>query len=122
MYDVFGLGQCSLDYVGTFDVYLNVGGGLRVDEPAADLATAVACVSSLKDIPPPERTVFFGEVALTGEIRPVSGTAARLKEAERLGFATAFLPASGNRDLPRTSLELIPVGWLKEAVDRALRF
>src|SRR6187397_3094762 len=74
------------------DVYLNVAGGLRIQEPAADLAAAAALVSSLANAPLPADAVFFGEVSLSGAIRPVAQSAARLKEAQKLGFARAFLP------------------------------
>jgi DNA repair protein RadA/Sms len=76
------------------DVYLNVAGGLRIHEPAADLAAAAALVSSLANAPLPSDAVYFGEVSLSGAIRPVPQTAARLKEAFKLGFARAFVPES----------------------------
>ncbi len=74
------------------DVYLNIVGGYRITEPAADLACAVAMVSALIKIPLPSDTVFLGEVGLTGEIRPVSHTPVRLKEADKLGFKYAIIP------------------------------
>jgi DNA repair protein RadA/Sms len=74
------------------DVYLNVAGGLRINEPAADMAAAAALVSSLANAPLPADAVYFGEVSLSGAIRPVAQTAARLKEAAKLGFKRAVLP------------------------------
>jgi DNA repair protein RadA/Sms len=74
------------------DVYLNVAGGLRIGEPAADLAVAAALCSSLRDRPVPGETVVFGEIGLSGEIRPVAHTDARLKEAAKLGFKKAIVP------------------------------
>jgi DNA repair protein RadA/Sms len=74
------------------DVYLNVAGGLRIQEPAADLAVAAALVSSLVNAPLPPEAVYFGEISLSGAIRPVAQAAARLKEAAKLGFTRAFLP------------------------------
>ena len=74
------------------DVYLNVAGGLRINEPAADLAAAAALVSSLANAPLPADAVYFGEVSLSGAVRPVAQTAARLKEAQKLGFARAIVP------------------------------
>ena len=74
------------------DVYLNVAGGLRIQEPAADLAAAAALVSSLANAPLPADAVYFGEISLSGAVRPVAQTAARLKEAQKLGFARAMLP------------------------------
>lgn len=74
------------------DVYLNVAGGLKVTEPAADIAVAAALISSLSQIPLPDETVVFGELSLSGDIRSVSQTDARLKEAAKLGFTRAFMP------------------------------
>ncbi|UCH72894.1 MAG: DNA repair protein RadA [Rhodospirillales bacterium] len=74
------------------DVYLNVAGGLRISEPAADLAVAAALISSLTGRPAPEDCVVFGEIGLSGEVRPVAQTQARLKEAAKLGFSAAIAP------------------------------
>ena len=79
--------------LGMHDVYLNVAGGLRITEPAADLAAAAALVSSLSGAPLPPDTVYFGEIGLSGAIRPVSQAPARLKEAAKLGFSAAVAPA-----------------------------
>src|ERR1700744_3821380 len=79
--------------IGASDVYLNVAGGLKIAEPAADLAAAAALVSSLGGEPLPRDCVFFGEISLSGDIRPVPQAEARLKEASKLGFKTAFVPA-----------------------------
>ncbi|MBP7064889.1 DNA repair protein RadA [Ferrovibrio sp.] len=84
--------RCGLRFAGC-DVFLNVAGGLRVVEPAADLAVAAALLSALADSPAPARSVFFGEVSLAGEVRPVSQAEARLKEAAKLGFHQAIMPA-----------------------------
>jgi DNA repair protein RadA/Sms len=89
--------------LGSHDVYLNVAGGLRIQEPAADLAVAAALVSSLVNAPLPPDAVFFGEVSLSGAIRPVSQTSARLKEAAKLGFTRAFLPESAQAESPSES-------------------
>jgi DNA repair protein RadA/Sms len=75
------------------DIYLNVAGGYRVNEPAADLAAAAALVSSLSGLALPADCVYFGEISLSGAVRPVAHTAQRLKEAEKLGFAQAVFPA-----------------------------
>ena len=82
------------------DVYLNVAGGLRVQEPAADVAAAAALVSSLVRAPLPADAVYFGEVSLSGAVRPVAQTAARLKEAQKLGFTKAILPEAANNEAP----------------------
>jgi DNA repair protein RadA/Sms len=79
--------------LGMHDVYLNVAGGLRISEPAADLAAAAALISSLSGSPLPSDTVYFGELGLSGAIRPVAQAPARLKEAAKLGFARAVSPA-----------------------------
>jgi DNA repair protein RadA/Sms len=78
--------------LGTHDVYLNVAGGMRADEPAADLAAAAALVSSLTGAPLPAEQVYFGEIGLSGAARPVIHAGARLKEAGKLGFKHAVLP------------------------------
>src|SRR5450631_1984260 len=84
--------RCGLA-IGANDIYLNVAGGLRVSEPAADLAVAAALISALTEQPVPADTVVFGEIGLSGEVRAVSQTEARLKEAAKLGFASALTPA-----------------------------
>jgi len=80
--------------LSSHDVYLNVAGGLRIQEPAADLAAAAALVSSLAAAPLPAEAVQFGEISLSGAIRPVPQAPARLKEAQKLGFTAAFIPES----------------------------
>ncbi|KQT50810.1 DNA repair protein RadA [Aureimonas sp. Leaf454] len=86
--------------LGQHDVYLNVAGGFRISEPAADLAVAAALVSSLSGLALPTDCVYFGEISLSGAVRPVAHAAQRLKEAEKLGFAQAVLP-SLSADLPK---------------------
>ena len=82
------------------DVFLNVAGGLRIHEPAADLAVAAALMSSLSNTAFPNDTVVFGEISLSGAVRPVAQTTARLKEASKLGFATALSALPANQDTP----------------------
>jgi len=84
--------RCGLAFGGR-DVYLNVAGGLKIAEPAADLAVAAALISSLVDKPLPADGVVFGEIALSGDVRPAGRADARLKEAEKLGFTRAITPA-----------------------------
>ena len=86
--------RCGLQ-LGAFDVYLNVAGGLRISEPAADLAVAAALISSYTNNPVPARTVVFGEISLSGAIRPVAQSGARLREARKLGFDMVFAPPRG---------------------------
>jgi len=88
--------------LGQHDVYLNVAGGYRIREPAADMAIASALVSSLAGLALPADCVYFGEVSLSGAVRPVAHTSQRLKEAEKLGFSAAVLPAA-SPDLPKGS-------------------
>jgi len=83
--------RCGLS-IGANDVYLNVAGGLRIAEPAADLAVAAALLSAATQQPVPADTVVFGEIGLSGEVRPVAQPEARLKEAGKLGFAAAWMP------------------------------
>jgi DNA repair protein RadA/Sms len=85
--------RCGIGFGGQ-DVYLNVAGGLRVTEPAADLAVAAALISSAFDAPLPPNCVIFGEISLSGTVRPVGQTDSRLKEAVKLGFKQALLPTS----------------------------
>ena len=83
--------RCGLSFSGR-DVYLSVAGGLRITEPAADLAVAAALISALADVPLPKQCVAFGEVALSGEVRSAGRSDLRLKEATKLGFTDAFAP------------------------------
>jgi DNA repair protein RadA/Sms len=83
--------RCGLSFSGR-DVYLSVAGGLRITEPAADLAVAAALISALADVPLPKQCVAFGEVALSGEVRSAGRSDLRLKEAAKLGFTDAFAP------------------------------
>ncbi|TAL80815.1 MAG: hypothetical protein EPN75_06380, partial [Beijerinckiaceae bacterium] len=79
--------------LGQHDIYLNVAGGLKVNEPAADLAAAAALISSVTGQSLPTGSVFFGEIGLSGQIRPVAHSVPRLKEAAKLGFTRALVPA-----------------------------
>src|SRR5881296_2204800 len=90
--------------LGGHDVYLNVAGGLRVQEPAADLAAAAALISSFADVPLPADAVYFGEISLSGAVRPVAQAAARLKEAGKLGFTRAFAPEAARETGAEPSL------------------
>ncbi len=97
------------------DVFVNVAGGLSVREPAADLAVAMAIVSSKKDTPIPEDLVIFGELGLSGEVRAVHFGDMRLKEAKRFGFKRAIIPAKLEMEIE--GMEIYPVSTLREAVD-----
>lgn len=103
----------------TCDLFVNVAGGLSLDDPAADLATIAALASSFRERAIPPRTLLLGEVGLAGEVRAVSQPELRLAEAARLGFERAVLPAANARhaDVPR-GLEVVPVETVGEALDR----
>src|SRR5512140_635264 len=108
--------HCGVKLSG-YDVYLNVAGGLRIQEPAADLAAAAALVSSLVNAPLPTDAVYFGEISLSGAVRPVAQTAARLKEAAKLGFGRAVLPESARGEVGSDAgLALHTVGGLTSLV------
>jgi DNA repair protein RadA/Sms len=100
--------RCGMG-LGMNDVFLNVAGGLRISEPAADLAVAAALVSAATDRPTDPGTVYFGEIGLSGEIRQVAQAEARLREAKKLGFEAATLP----RRVARGSAPLAAVPGLK---------
>lgn len=100
---------------GNAEVYLNVSGGIRVVDPAADLAVAAALVSAHLDQPVPAGTLAFGEIALSGEVRPVAHAGLRLKEAEKLGFRSAFAPA-GTKGVGK--LGTTGIATVKALVDR----
>lgn len=105
-------------YFSNVDAYINVVGGLRLDEPAVDLAVAVALVSSLKDVPISENALAFGEIGLAGEIRSVSHSQARVVEAYRLGFKSCVLPYQNLKSIPdnvRERINLIGVRNVREA-------
>ncbi|MCE2510272.1 MAG: DNA repair protein RadA [Alphaproteobacteria bacterium] len=112
--------RCGLA-LGGQDVYLNVAGGLRIAEPAADLAVAAALVSAFRDAPFPQAAVVFGEIGLSGEVRAVSQRDARLKEAAKLGFREAFAPparkpAKGAGKLPLPLREIRHLSELPAAL------
>ncbi|MFP4002912.1 MAG: DNA repair protein RadA [Alphaproteobacteria bacterium] len=105
--------RCGLS-LSTHDVYLNVAGGLRITEPAADLAVSAALTSALLGIALPRETVVFGEVSLSGAVRPVPQAESRLKEAAKLGFRQAIAPARAKGAEAAPSLPLTPVKALHE--------
>jgi DNA repair protein RadA/Sms len=110
--------RCGLA-LGGYDVYLNVAGGMRISEPAADLAVAAALVSSRLDKPVPAGMVVFGEIGLGGEVRAVGQVEQRLREAEKLGFTDALIPPLGARRKGQASkLQLHPIDHLARLVER----
>ncbi len=101
--------------IGTRDVYLNVAGGLRITEPAADLAAAAALLSALSHEPVADKTVIFGEIGLSGEVRPVGQSEARLREAAKLGFLNAYAPP---RHGGETIMRVAEVRHVRQLVER----
>ena len=106
--------RCGLGF-GDKDVYLNVAGGLRISEPAADLAAAAALASSAFDQALPQDCVVFGEISLSGEVRIVSRAESRLKEAAKLGFAQALGPTGVE---PGKAMRFTGVSRLGDAIRR----
>ncbi len=111
--------RCGLS-VGANDIYLNIAGGLRIVEPAADLAVAAALVSALTETPVPADTVVFGEIGLSGRVRPVAHAEARLKEAAKLGFTEAWVPAGRTARSKEGvgGIAATGIGHLSELVER----
>jgi len=103
------------------DAYVNVVGGVRLYEPAVDLAVAVSVASSFRDRPTGPRDVYVGEVGLTGEVRSVARLEQRLAEARQMGFQNAIVPRKNLRSLtPPEGLKIIGVGSVEEALEVAL--
>ena len=96
--------RCGIPFAG-LDVYLNVAGGMKISEPAADLAVAAALMSAREDVALPAETVIFGEISLSGALRPAPQTESRLKEAQKLGFTAAIAPAGG-KTVPNSGMTL----------------
>ncbi len=106
--------RCGLG-LGGKDIFLNVAGGLKLREPAADLAVAAALISSFADRPVPDRSVVFGEVGLSGEIRTVPHTEARLREAEKLGFSQALVAPMRTRT--RSPISVVEMPRLQSLIE-----
>jgi DNA repair protein RadA/Sms len=103
--------------IGANDIYLNVAGGMRINEPAADLAVAAALISSLTGSPLPSDSVYFGEVSLAGGVRPVVHGSLRLREAQKLGFKSVATGRIGNADR-HSGLDVSEYTALAELVGR----
>lgn len=108
--------RCGISFA-TAEVYLNIAGGYRLSDPAADLAVAAALVSALSERPVPQEAVIMGEIALSGEVRPVAHAGLRLKESCKLGFDRAWVPAGTDQS---GGISLTRFGKLKELVDQIL--
>ena len=108
--------RCGISFASV-EVYLNVAGGYRLTDPAADLAVAAALVSALSERPVPSDAVVLGEIALSGEIRPVAHAALRLKEAAKLGFERAWAPTGTQES---RGIRTSAFGNLRSLVDQIL--
>lgn len=107
-------------FLGNLDCYVNIVGGLKIDEPACDLSVALAIVSGLKDIPVPEDVLAFGEIGLGGEIRAVNACEQRIREAEKLGFKKCVVPRYNLQKIKNTlraNIEVIGVGNIRQAFE-----
>lgn len=102
------------------DVFVNVAGGVRLEEPAADLAVALALVSSLTDAPLPADLAVFGEIGLAGEIRGADMARRRLAEASKFGFTVCILPRSCAKDLDPSETAVVPAASVQQAIEAAL--
>jgi len=107
--------RCGFQF-GQMDVFLNIAGGIRVDDPAIDLAILCALISSLQDISVPSDVCFAGEVGLSGEIRAVSRVDQRIQEADRLGFGRIFISKYNTKGLDphRYKIKIQTVGKIEE--------
>ncbi|MES2728651.1 MAG: DNA repair protein RadA [Pseudomonadota bacterium] len=101
----------------TYDVYLNIAGGLKITETGADVAVAAALISALRNRAIPEGALFFGEVGLGGEIRPVAQPELRQKEASKLGFDTILMPPTNKQGAKQTDLRLVPLSHVRDLND-----
>ena len=108
--------RCGISFA-TAEVYLNVAGGYRLSDPAADLAVAAALVSALSERPVPQEAVVMGEIALSGEVRPVAHAGLRLKESNKLGFERAWVPGGTEE---QSGISLSRFGRLRELADQIL--
>lgn len=107
-------------FLQTQDVYVNVAGGIRLDEPAVDLAAAVSIASSFRDAPTRPYDVFFGEIGLTGEVRAVSRAEQRVKEAQKLGFKRVIMPKKSMKGwTPPAGIEIVGIETVAEALAKA---
>ena len=108
--------RCGMNF-SSQDVYLNIAGGLKISEPAADLAVAMAVISSLTNKPLPADMVVFGEIGLSGEIRAVTQPSLRLKEASKLGFSNAIVPTSFGKEKKSDVISYYEIGNVNRLIN-----
>ncbi len=115
--------RCHIN-LGTQDVYINVIGGIRIDEPAVDLAVAMAIVSSYKNIVIDNKTVFIGEVGLTGEIRSINQFEKRVKEVEKMGYQKIIGNCKQIENLKKENtsmtIQLVGIGTIEQAINQII--
>lgn len=105
--------------LSTYDVFVNIAGGLKIDEPAIDLGIAVSIISSLRDIPVESKTVLIGEIGLGGEVRTVTKPERRIQEAEKLGFKRVVMPKENIKNLTRKlNIQVIGVDSIEETLEK----
>lgn len=106
-------------YYGQKDVFLNIAGGLKIADPAIDLAVVASLVSSLNDKSIPKNVCFAGEISLTGEIRPVKNIELRIKEANRLGFKRIYISSNNLKGINKNNfnIELIDIGKVVDLLE-----
>jgi DNA repair protein RadA/Sms len=104
------------------DVFVNAVGGVRISEPAADLAVLLAVISSIKNRPLPDKLVVFGEIGLAGEVRPAPRGQERLKEAAKLGFTRALIPKANAPRQAFPGIEILAVDRIEQALERVREF
>jgi len=107
--------RCGFQFVSN-DIFLNIAGGIKVNDPAIDLAIICALISSLEDVSLPSNICFAGEIGLSGEIRSVQRAEQRIQEANRLGFEQVFVPRFNMKGIDQKNydIEIIPVGKVEE--------
>jgi len=104
-------------FTGDQDVYLNVVGGVKINETSADLASLIAVLSSLRNRPVSSQLIILGELGLSGEVRPVISGEQRIREASKHGFTRAIVPKANAPKKPIKGIEIIPVEKLQQALD-----
>ena len=106
--------------LANWDAYINIAGGMKLNAPALDLAVVAAIISSYKDLAIDEKTVIFGEVGLSGEVRGVSMAAQCVQEAKKLGFEKCILPTVNTKGIDKGGIELVGVANLRELVSKLI--
>jgi DNA repair protein RadA/Sms len=103
------------------DIFINIAGGIKIEDPACDLAAAVAVASAFRDKPVKTDTVILGEVGLAGEVRSISQISLRINEAEKLGFRQVIIPKNNHKNLTfKGDVEIVPVEDLRQSLDIGL--